>query len=231
MRRISHDTLALVTGTVYAGLVTNLLLLVAALPLVLLLVTTDPARSWPLIAVAAPLAAPGAAAAFHVFRELGAGGPAPVRAFVRGVRQSGARALAIGAMASAVVTVLLVDVRMLAGSPVGVAVVPLLGVLVALTLAVTLHALVAVAEVPEARLAAVLRASAVYAVRRWYLTAVSLAILAAQAVLFSALPALGLGLTAAAALYLAWSNSRYALLPVLGRAEPATAEARPATAA
>ena len=54
MRRISHDTYATVFAVVYLGVVTNALLLVSSLPLVLLLVTTDPLTSWPLIAIAAP---------------------------------------------------------------------------------------------------------------------------------------------------------------------------------
>ena len=48
-----------VFGTVYAALMTNLLLVVGCAPLVLGLVVTDPARSWPLLALVAPLCAPG----------------------------------------------------------------------------------------------------------------------------------------------------------------------------
>ena len=111
--------------------------------------------------------------------------------------------------------VLLVDVSLLAGSDLAVVTVPLLGVLTVLAVSVGLLALVAVAEVPSARLRDVLAASAVLALRRWYLTVVSLLIVATQAALFVNLPAIGLGITASAALYLAWANSRYALRPVL----------------
>jgi hypothetical protein len=61
----------------------------------------------------------------------------------------------------------------------------------------------------------VVKASIYLGVRRWHLTIVSIAVLATQAVLFTTLPAVALGLTAAPALYLAWANSRYTLQPVL----------------
>lgn len=212
---VSHEMWASMIGMLYLGLITNLLLLVSSLPLVVLLATTDPARSWPLLAVAAPLAAPGLAAAFRAFREHGDGGRGPIRAFGAGLRDTWRRALLIGAGVTAFVVVLLVDVRMLSATPAAVFTVPLLAVLAVLAVAVGLIALVAIAEVPTAPLRDVLRASGYLGLRRWYLTAVSLAALAVQAAVFAAAPAIGLGLTASAALYLAWTNSRYTLRPVL----------------
>ena len=103
--------------------------------------------------------------------------------------------------------------------------VPLLGVLALVAIAAGLVALVAVAEVPTARLRDVVRASLYLSLRRWHLTAVSLAALAAQAAVFAAAPALAAGLTASAALFFAWSNSRYTLRPVLDLDEKATAQA------
>lgn len=214
-RLVSHDTWASIIGMLYLGLIVNLLLVVACLPLVALLITTDPARSWPLLAVAAPLAAPGVTAAFRAFREHDARGLGPIRAFVTGLRETWWRAIVVGAAVAAVVVVLLVDVRMLSATPASVFTVPLLGVLVVLAVAIGLLSLVAIAEVPTARLRDVLRASAYLGLRRWYLTAVSLAALAAQAAVFATAPAIGLGLTASAALYLAWTNSRFTLRPVL----------------
>ena len=214
-RLVSHDTWASIIGMLYLGLIVNLLLVVACLPLVALLMTTDPARSWPLLALAAPLAAPGLAAAFRAFREHHDGGLGPIRAFVTGLRETWRRAIAVGAAVTAVVVVLLVDVRMLSATPAAVFTVPLLAVLAVLVAAVGLLSLVAIAEVPTARFRDVLRASAYLGLQRWYVTAVSLAALAAQAAVFSTAPALGLGLTASAALYLAWTNSRFTLRPVL----------------
>ena len=95
-------------------------------------------------------------------------------------------------------------------------------VLAFVAVATTLLALVGVAEEPGARLRDILRAAAVLGTRRWYLTAVSLLALGTQAWLFVSMPAIAMGLTASAALYLAWANSRYSLRPVLDL-EPAVA--------
>ncbi len=102
---------------------------------------------------------------------------------------------------------LLVDVRMLSTTAAAVVTVPLLAVLALLAIAVGLVALVAIAEVPAARLRDVVRASLYLGLRRWYLTAVSLLVLAAQVAVFATVPALALGLTASAALFFAWANS------------------------
>lgn len=212
---VSHENWASLIGMIYLGLIVNLLLVVACLPLVVLLITTDPVHSWPLLALAAPLAAPGIAGAFRAFREHDSGGLGPIRAFVAGVRDAWWRALAIGGAVTAGVVVLLVDVRMLSTSAAAVFIVPLLGVLVLVAVAVGLVSLVAVAEVPTARLRDVLRAALYLSLRRWYLTAVSLVGLGVQVAVFATAPALGLGLTASAALYLAWTNSRFTLRPVL----------------
>jgi uncharacterized membrane protein YesL len=126
---------------------------------------------------------------------------------------------------TAIIVVLLVDVRMLSNTAAAVVTVPLLAVLALLVVAVGLVALVAVAEVPTARLRDVVRASLYLSLRRWYLTAASLVVLGLQAAVFAAAPALGLGLTASAALYLAWTNSRFTLRPVLDLDEKAAARA------
>ena len=116
VKRISHNTYATVFAVVYLGLMTNALLLLGCLPLVVLLVTTDPATSWPLLAVAAPLCAPSVAAAFTVFRDHSRGGTQVARAFFAAWRAVWRKALALGAMASALLVVVLVDVRAVAAS-------------------------------------------------------------------------------------------------------------------
>jgi hypothetical protein len=113
-------------------------------------------------------------------------------------------------------------VRALAATALGVVVVPVLLMLSVLTLAAGMLALVAIAEVPVARLRDVLRAALLLGVRRWYLTVVSLLIGAVQITLFANLPAIAVGVTASAALYLIWANCRYTLRPVLPAAEPLT---------
>ena len=215
MKRISHNTYATIAGVLYLGLVTNVLLVLTCLPLVLLLITTDPALSWPLLAAAAPLCAPALSAAFATFGAFGRGSVTPARTFFAAWRAAWRRAFAIGALVTAVVVVLLVDVRFFADSVASVAVVPALGVLAVVVVAVGLLGLVAIADTPRARLRDVVRASLYLGVRRWYLTVVSLMVLGIQAALFTTMPAVALGLTAAPALYLAWSNSRFTLRPVL----------------
>lgn len=221
MNRVTHTTWASILSFVSLLLITNLLLVVSCLPLVMLLMTTDPALSWPLIALATPLATPGVCAAFRAFREHGAGGSGPVAAFWAGLRDTWRRSLLIGSATTALVVVLLVDVRALSATDAAVFVIPLLAVLVVLAVAASLLALVGLAEVPTAGWRDLLRASVYLSLRRWYLTAVSLGVLVAQAGVFQAAPALGLGITASVVLYLAWTNSRFTLRPVLDLDEAA----------
>lgn len=219
MPRLSHETYSLVFHVVFLGLMTNVLLALGCLPAVVLLMTTDPAESWPLLAITLPLTAPAVAAAFTVFREHDRGGLGVLAAFLAGARATGRKALAVGVLAGAVLTVLLADVRVLAGTDLGVVLVPLLLLLAVLTLTSTLLSLAGIAEVPQARLRDVLGAALVLGVRRWHLSAVSLLVLALQVALFTTSPALAIGITASAALYLVWANARFTLRPVLDTAE------------
>lgn len=215
MKRISHDTFGAVIGVAYLGLMTNMLLVVTASPLVVLLMTSDPAASWPLLAIAAPICAPALTAAFTVFRDHKRGGTAVVRSFLAAWRATWRKAMTLGAIVTAVIVVVLVDVRFFATGPMSVVVVPALAIVALVAAAVALVGLVAIAEEPSARLRVVLKASLYLAVRRWYLTVVSLILLALQFALFTTVPAIALGVSMAPALYLAWANSRYTLAPVL----------------
>ncbi|WP_431075613.1 DUF624 domain-containing protein [Microbacterium phyllosphaerae] len=215
MKRISHDAWATILGVVYLGLMANFLVLIAASPLVVLLITTDPALSWPLLALAAPLLAPALTGAFTAFREFGRGEPQVVRSFLRGWKATARKGLLIGAAATASVVVLLVDVRAVSASPASVMIVPVLALLSVIAVATALVALVALAEEPGARMRDIVKAALYLCVRRWYLTALSLVVLGVQIGLFTTMPAIAIGLTCAPALYVAWANSRYTLRPVL----------------
>jgi uncharacterized membrane protein YesL len=211
-RLVSQETYELVFGTVYTGLVTNLLLVVACLPAVVLLVTTDPRASWPAYAAVAPLLAPALTATFAVFSAFTSEGTTtPVRTFWRAYRTHFRRALAIGALATAAVVVLAVDVAAVWGARVGAAAIPVFVTLIVLVLATTVVALAAVPELRGSRLRDLLRASLYLAVRRWYLSSASLLVLALLGAVVAARPAVGLGLVAAPLLYVAWGGSRYAL--------------------
>ena len=219
MKRVSHSTWATILGVVYLGLAVNFLVLVAAAPLVVLLMTTDPVHSWPLLALAAPLAAPALTGAFTAFRENAAGETQVARAFWRGWKATWRKAMLLGLAGTALLVVLLVDVRAVAETPASVVVVPVLGILTLLTVATGVVGLGALAEVPAARMRDAVRAALYLGIRRWYLTALSFAVLGVQAALFTTMPAIAIGLTAAPALYVVWANSRYALRPVLEIAE------------
>lgn len=223
-RLVSHETYLLVFGTVYAGLMTNLLLVVSALPLVALLVTTDPAASWPALALVAPLCTPGLVAAFAVFGAFSADPSSGVaRTFWRAYRTHWRRSVALGAIATALVVVLAVDVRAVWGSTVGAVAIPVFLTLALLAVVTALVAFAAVPDHPRVRLRDLLRASLFAAVRRWYLSALSLVALATLGALVVAHPALGLGLALAPLLFVVWGGSRYTLHAALSPATTAGA--------
>lgn len=226
MRRINHDTYQLVFGVAYLGLMTNALLVVACLPLVGLLVLTDPSVTWPLIVALAPLAAPALTAAFAVFRRYSDEGSIEVvRGFWRAWWETARRALLLGVATTAVLAVLLVDLQVMATGEYAALVVPLLAVLAVGVVGTCLTALIALAEVPDASLRDLVTVAAVLGLRRWYLTIVSLIVLGTLAGFFVARPALALGLAAAPLLYAVWANGRYTLKPAIvdDAAEPAAA--------
>jgi uncharacterized membrane protein YesL len=215
-----------VFDVVYLALMTNTLLVAACLPLVLVLLTTDPGRSWPLLVLTAPLCAPALSAAFAVLARYSADGSTEVvTTFVRTWRTTARRALAVGGLATAVLLVLGVDIRAAWGRPVGALVIPLLAVAVVLVAATALLCLVVVAELPAAQLSGgglrrAARASLYLAVRRWYLTLLSLVVLTVFEHLMASRPAFGLGLAATPLLYVIWANSRFTLRPALGPVRP-----------
>jgi len=211
-----HATIAAVFDGVHVALVSNVLLVLGGFPLVLLALTTDTARAWPLYALAAPLCAPGLCGVFAVMAAYSAGrGDGPLRVFGRTWRATLRPATLWGAAATAVLVVLGVDARAAWGHPVGAVALPVLATLALLTVTTGLLGLVTIAERPAARLRDVARACLYLGVRRWYLTAASLLVLALLAQLVTARPALGLGLAAAPLLYVVWANSRFSLRAAL----------------
>jgi hypothetical protein len=215
MSRISHQAWTDVLGAIYLGLMVNALMVATALPLVIVLVTTDPVRSWPLIAVLLPLCAPALVGAFAAFHAHRVGGAAPARAFARGWRAAWRRAVPFAAVMTLFLLVVLVDIRALSSHRFGAVAVPLLVVAAVAIVATSLLGLVAYAEAPRAGLRVVTKACLFLALRRWYLTAASLLVLDVQFLAFANHPAIGLGLTAAPALYVVWAGSRHSLRPAL----------------
>ncbi|PUB30306.1 uncharacterized protein DUF624 [Promicromonospora sp. AC04] len=212
-RLVSQETYELVFGTVYTGLMTNVLLAVACLPL-LLVAATDLAATWPLAALTAPLLGPALAAAFTVFGAFSTDGPtAVVRTFARAWRRHLRRGLAIGALATGAVVVAAVDVAFFWGRTAGAVAIPVLVTLAAGALVTAVLALAAVPEMPGARLREVLLAAVVLGARRWYLSASALLVLGLLVSVVAARPVVGLGFAAAPLLYAAWGLCRFALRP------------------
>lgn len=212
----AHETFDQVFGTAYVTLMTNVLLGIACLPLVVLVFATDVTTSWPLLALLAPLCAPGLVGAFAVFAAFSADGTTTVvRTFAgawwRGLRPS----LTIGVLVVALVVVLAVDARALWGSRIGAVAIPFFVTLAVLAVATATLALVGLVERTDLRVRDLLRAALYLAVRRWYLSGISLVVLGLLLTMIGSRPVLGLGLAAAPLLYAVWANSRYAMRPVL----------------
>ncbi|WP_156761098.1 ferredoxin-NADPH reductase [Microbacterium karelineae] len=215
MRRIPHSMYDSLFSVAQLVLVTNALLAVTCAPLVLLLVTTDPSLSWPLLAVAAAATGPGVAGSFAAFRAHREGERGVVRPFFRGLARVWGRALGVSALVTAVVVVAIVDLFVLVPTGPGAVAGPVLVVLVVIAIGTGMVQLAALVEAPTARFTDLLRASAATAVRRWPFTLVSLAAAGAQAGVFVMAPALAIGLTASACLYVVWAGARHSLQPVL----------------
>jgi uncharacterized membrane protein YesL len=187
---------------------------------VLGLVVTDPARSWPVLALVAPLCGPALVGVFAVMTTLGGSSPrlGPVGVlgtFAAAWRASFRRATGLCALATLALVVLSVDVAWAWGRTIGAAAIPVLVTLMVLAVATALLTLVVLAERPTVRLRDAVRASLYLGVRRWYLTAVSLAVLLLLVQVVAQKPALGLGLVATPLLYVVWAGSRYSLRPAL----------------
>jgi uncharacterized membrane protein YesL len=223
--RVPHQIYATVFNIIYLGLTTNLLVAAACSPLLAGLLFTDPARSWPLLALMAPLCAPGLVGVFAVLAAYSQDGSTAVFiVFCRAWRAALPRALTVGALSSVVLVVLGVDVAWAVAQPLGGLVLPVLVVLMALVVGTAVLTLAALAEHPSVRVRHALRVCGFLAVQRWCLTAASVGILALGQVLLAASPLLALGVASAPLLFLVWANSRVSLVPALGggdRAVPA----------
>jgi uncharacterized membrane protein YesL len=214
--RLRPEVFTAVTGMVYAALLSNLLLVIGCAPLVVGVLVTDPARSWPLLALVAPLCGPALVGVFAVMTAFGGSERRSVlRTFGSAWRAAFRRATAVCALATLALVVLGVDIAWAWGRSIGAVAIPVLAVLMVLVVATTILTLVVLAERPTVRLRDALRASLYLGVRRWYLTGVSLVVLVLLVQVVAQKPALGLGLVATPLLYLVWAGSRYSLRPAL----------------
>jgi len=196
----------------------NVMLALTAAPLIVLLMFTDAFATWPLVALAAVIAAPGLTAAFTAFAHADEN---TFRAFGRGYRATWRRASLLALAVVAIAVVLLVDVRFFADGPYAQAAMVVLAVTGALVAGTGLLALVAIADERGIRVRDAVRRAAWFGVHRWYLTLFSLVALVVFAVVFVNVPLLALSALASPVFYLAWTNSRHTLHP-----EPVSADVR-----
>ncbi|MEV5500849.1 hypothetical protein AB0M50_36180 [Nonomuraea fuscirosea] len=223
LRPARQRTYERIFDTVYAGLVTNVLLAVACLPLLAALaIVRDPLASWPFFALLSLPCGPALAGAFGCFDALGSGSTGMARAFWSSYRRAAPRALAVWAAGAAAVGVLAVDAVAVAGTAWGPALVPFFCTAAALVMSLT-FALLTLAADPGTRLRSLLRPCLFLVARRWYLSAATLVVLALALLVVLAKPALGVLLLAAPLLYAAWATTRYVLTPIL---EPPSGEGR-----
>ena len=175
------------------------------------------------MALTAPLLGPAISGAYAVFAGYSSEGAANVaHSFFRGWRVGLRRSLALGALFSALLTVLAADVVVLWGQPIGAAAIPLLATGIMVTAATAPVALLTASEHADSRLRDVLKASLYAAIRRWYLSLLSLAAMWVFWAILVQAPALALGVLVTPALYLVWANARNALHGVLAAQDRAS---------
>ncbi|MEU7861818.1 hypothetical protein [Nonomuraea sp. NPDC049141] len=219
-RPAEQATYEKVFGTVYVGLMTNVLLAVACVPLlVALAVVRDPLASWPFFVALSSLCAPALTGVFGCFAALGDGSTAVFRTFWAGYRRGGARALALWAAGAVAVSVLALDAVVVARTAWGPAFVPFFATAAALVVAVVVASLVLLAEPrPEPpRLRDLVRPSLYLVARRWYLAATSLAVLVLAVAVILVKPVIGVLMLCSPLLYVVWSTIRFIVAPAFGK--------------
>ncbi|HUR06817.1 MAG TPA: hypothetical protein VM347_30020 [Nonomuraea sp.] len=220
LRPAEQTTYEQVFGTVYVGLMTNVLLAVACAPLLAALaVVRDPLASWPFFVALSSLCAPALTGAFSCFAALGDGSTAVFRTFWDGYRRGATRALAIWAAGAVAVSVLALDAVVVARTAWGPALAPFFATAAALVVAVVVASLVLLAEPrPEPpRLRDLVRPSLYLVARRWYLAAISLAVLALAVAVILVKPVIGVLVLCSPLLYVAWATIRFIVTPAFGK--------------
>lgn len=225
---------------VFAAIRLNLAAVIACLPLVAILVLAiEPVRAFPTLIVAAWLSSPGLAACFAAFRDAPGFSAGPgchedlsgstagaarfwaygdvsiARPFARAYRRLFARSLSVSALPAGLALLLAVDAAWLASTDTLHALVPAMIVAISICMLDWVIGLVFVTELAMGSWWQIVKAAAVCAVRKWYLSIVTLVVLAllAAGVVHSPLPVLAIA--ASLALYLVWANCRWSALPVL----------------
>lgn len=204
MINLTYGTWETVWSFAHRALLLNLALALANLPLLAALAIVREPTAYPLFfAVLSLTVGPSVAAAFgYLHGELSY--PAAYRRFFRA-------ALLRGAVTVTLLGVLAADVVALHDHPAGAYLVPLFVVLSVLVTASGVVALALLPLRPGTRLWAGLLTAAYAAVRRWWLSALTLTVLAAAVIAVNQAPILGLATLPGCALIMAWVNSAASL--------------------
>lgn len=225
---------------VFSAIRLNLAVAIGCLPVVAILVlAVEPLRAFPTLIFAAWLSAPGLAACFSAFRDApgfssGLGthedlsdSPAIyarfwevddtsiLRPFFRAYRELFVRSLLTSALPLGLAMVLAVDAAWLMQTGVGRGLVPALLLVASVCLVDWLISLAFVTELREDSRWQIVKAAAYCSLRKWYLSLITLMVLAllAAGIVYAPIPMLGIA--ASLALYLTWANCRWSALPVL----------------
>jgi uncharacterized membrane protein YesL len=211
---VSHETFESMFGLVYTGLMVNVALVLANLPLAFFVFAVpDPLSSWPFFLLLSLTLAPSVAGAFGCFRAMKDDGPPrPLLAFWRSYRRNVLRSFVVGTAAGAVVAIVLLDLAVLGSNPFAPLIAPTFFVLGLSALAVTIVALAAFALYPQASAWPIVKASVYLAIKRWYFSVMALVLvgLIAAAVLLQ--PILGAFLAPSLLLFAVWSNAHFSFV-------------------
>jgi len=214
---VSHETLESLFGLVYTGLMVNVALIFANLPLAFFLFAVpDPLSSWPFFLLLSLTLAPSAAGAFGCFRAMQDDGPPrPLHAFWRSYRRNLVRSFVVGLAAGAVVAVVLLDLAMFASNPLAPLIAPTFFVLGITALAVAIVALAGFALYGQASAWAVVKASVYLAIKRWYFSAMALVLIGLIAAAVLLQPILGAFLAPSLLLFAVWSNAHFSFVKLV----------------
>lgn len=223
---VGADSWELIWSYAHRVLVVNLGLVVANLPLlVALAVVAQPLRYPVFFGLLSLGVGPSLAAAFGYLRSAETGERASVGEFVRAYRRQAARATARWTITVGLLAVLAADLVLLHDASGGALLVPPLAVTAVLVLAGGILSLALLPLRPDLRLVPSLRIAAFAAVRHWWLTLLSLALLLVAVLAVNQAPLLGLATVPGCALVVTWTNSRVALTRVTADPAGATVEA------
>lgn len=223
---VRPDAWELIWSFAHRTLVVNLGLAVAGLPLMAALSLV--AEPWRFPVFFGFLALPLGPAAAAAFGFLASDDPRPpIGALLRSLRISARRSLIVSTLALVLVAVVVTDIRALAGSRAGLAVVPLLVMILLLVVLAHPTALMLTATNSDLSKKGILRLALYATIRRLHLSVLSFVVLAGAVVIVTQAPLAGLATVPGCALWVVFINTRlqFSRLPQEMRGDSGVARA------